>query len=490
MMTKMMIYSLLTVAVESVTDKLSDCAEHLKLVNVCHENSWHIIFCAESCAKKDETKIQPITAPSTECLCNGNRQNGHGECQTYDKAGTGNLFCYVNPTSSCTQKQTSSREGWFYSSEPCAQTLHSLRDPTPSKVPHTDPVPSTVGHSPTILNQGNQAPSNNGSLPTVSAAAGEDEWPQPVDGDVDGRPFEDPTRELENVPTQCGIPSVAPRGYYSPDTATCLTDGQGNQAPSTCGDCKKQTSDSHWVFPFLDEINKHRCMHNAAPVRWNKKLECWAAKWVMNYRSHPERFGRGEHSCGGFKDMSTNEVCGQGDNTARDLVKGWYKEVVDCYHGGVFHRTRIYEFGGKREVQKTVCGHALALLWKHQTHVGCHKQGKPVSMFDPSYASYNVYDSEGTCEFVSGEIPQEKRWRGLDDVSGLLGYGGDSREWEASLVYEKDLVEVKPTRNESQCGNGKWKNYSYDKMEARPDMFEEDVPGNYGGNYVPRSIRR
>jgi len=238
---------------------------------------------------------------------------------------------------------------------------------------------------------------------------------------------------------------------------------------------------SHWVHPFLDEINTIRCMHNAKPVKWNRNLECLAAKWTMHYTKHPNQSA---HSCAGTLDMPTYEICGQGDNTARDLVRGWYKELEwmfpakENYKFQPFRWVKGYTSAQTGEVvpgkwtENNTSGHALTLIWKHQREVGCHKIGVPDSISDPRF-NQNLHTWSGTCEFVSDDIPASSkvtvssniqgRTKTLDTLKLLLGHkGADGRAtwWYKSLHLETVLLEVRPRRKRVDCENGKWKKYA------------------------------
>lgn len=107
--------------------------------------------------------------------------------------------------------------------------------------------------------------------------------------------------------------------------------------------------------PFKDDmlgrINQIRCMHDAPPMTWSRKLATQAQNWA-NSGSHahsPDAFTKyGENMCWGF--------------TVKKCVALWYDEIK-VTNGG---RLTSANYGAS---------HYSQLVWRQTTEVGCGGEG-------------------------------------------------------------------------------------------------------------------
>jgi len=125
---------------------------------------------------------------------------------------------------------------------------------------------------------------------------------------------------------------------------------------------------------LLDRHNAYRCMHKAAPMRWDDKIAQNAQSWATKMK------GRMKHSPGHTR-SNVNGIRHLGENLAWGSMGGkavdmWYDEI-DCTNP----RGKVTYFN--EGSCKT--GHYTQVVWKSSTKLGC-----------------GVYDKLTVCQYGPG----------------------------------------------------------------------------------------
>lgn len=177
------------------------------------------------------------------------------------------------------------------------------------------------------------------------------------------------------VPQLQQPPSVVYQTVQPTTTTTATSTPEVNRSKSgDTGSCSSsgRTSASPFDVAVLDEHNRLRAKHSAAPLTLDPAISQFAQEWANNIVSRnvmqhrpQNRYGENIYACFGKHNLTGEEV-----------VRSWYNEIKD------------YSFGQSNPCNFCQVGHFTQVVWKNSKRlgVGIAKKGTNVYVvcnYDP-----------------------------------------------------------------------------------------------------------
>ncbi|KAG2023285.1 hypothetical protein CC2G_000955 [Coprinopsis cinerea AmutBmut pab1-1] len=213
--------------------------------------------------------------------------------------------------------------------------------------------------------------------PTVAAAFVEEPEPEPT---TSAPPPPAPEPTTSDPPQEPNTPAPAPARSPEPqpEPETQQPEPQPSPAPGPAPAPAASGDRQIW----LDEHNRYRAEHGAAPLTWGDDLEAAALRWASGCKF--------EHSGGTLGRLGENLAAGTAPYPITTAVFRWVDERKDYVPGQASHFTQV--------------------VWKSTTRVGCASVvcNNLLPIFGNSPATYHVceYDPPGNVGGRFGENVQ------------------------------------------------------------------------------------